>query len=361
MRRYVMLIFCWASMISLAQQNITVETIVFPNTAEPSAKSNIPHITGNPGTDDSVVVKINNTIRETFMIDDFDPVKAVDFNWSGADYTYEIKSNILWISYHGEYLGPYPSEVKDNLFFDLSNGNLLDNRTLPFSALFSLEGYFSFLNKYWIPGCSKEFEKAAKCAGSEPDCSCYDIAFSLSDNHLKIFFTGECFPHAAQDCNPAYSANLPADSVKPFLSSFGRYVLFNTEYVRMTELDRFLFYRDNLKTIPDYYFISGSIGNKYPVSMAIEINDSSKKVTGYYFYNKQQKSISLTGEFNPAKINLTESSDNKITGEFEFIIQQSYNENGFNAGNEIYWTGKWKGAGTSKPMMISLTDIKRNK
>jgi hypothetical protein len=69
----------------------------------------------------------------------------------------------------------------------------------------------------------------------------------------------------------------------------------------------------------------------------------------------------LTGEFNPAKINLTESSDNKITGEFEFIIQQSYNENGFNAGNEIYWTGKWKGAGTSKPMMISLTDIKRNK
>lgn len=348
-------------MISLAQQHIEVETIVFSDTTDPSAKSKIPHITCKQGADDSVVMKINNSIMETFMIEDFDPVKAGDFNWSGVDYKYEIKSNILWISYHGEYLGPYPNEVEDNLFFDLSKGNLLNSRTLPFSALFSLEGYFSFLNEYWIPGCSKEFDKATKCAGSEPDCSCYDIGFSLSENQLKVFFTGDCFPHAARECNPTYSINLPVDSVKPFLSSFGTKVLFNTEYFRMTELDRYLFYRDNQKNIPDYYFISGSIDNKYPISLAIELNDSSKKATGYYFYNKQKKSIRLAGEFNPTRINLTESSDNKITGEFEFIIQHSYIENGFNTGNEIYWTGKWKGAGSNKPMMIKLLAIKMNR
>ncbi len=360
MKVYLLFLSFWISLISFAQQNISVETIIFSNSINKSAKSNIPHVIDKSGVKNIVVNKINESIMERFMIDNFDTSKAVNFSWSDVDYKYEIKSDILLISFWGEYLGAYLNYINDNLYFDLSNGSLLVNKVLPFNALFSLQGYFSFLNKYWIPGCIQKYDEAAKCAGLEPDCNCYQIDLTYSATHLDFSLTDYCFPHYISVCNPHYSIVLLIDSIKPYFSDFGKYVIFEKKFNNLTELERFLFYRENFNKIPNYYFIVGSIDNKYPFSMALELNDSLKEANGYYFYNKHKINISLNGQFNSSQINLKESINNKTTGQFDFTWYDSYHEDGLSFGNK-YLTAKWINLDSKKEMKIKLTSIKTNK
>ena len=93
--------------------------------------------------------------------------------------------------------------------------------------------------------------------------------------------------------------------------------------------------------------------------MAIELDNNTKEVNGYYFYNKHQKNIILKGQFNSSQITLIESVDNKITGQFELNRQSSYDKDGFHVGQNKYWTGKW--SDVDKSWIIKFIDIKMNK
>ena len=342
-------------------QDIIVDTVLFTETVDNTSQSKIPFVVDKSGTKTSIAEKINEGIKDRFMFDSFDPDKVTEFSWYDVDFQYEIKAGILLISFSGEYYGAYLNYVNDNLYFNLSDGNILEEKILPFNALFSLEGYFSFLKNYWLSGCNAEYDEAARCAEFEPYCNCYDLYFSSSGNNIVSFeLTNDCFPHVAQGCSPYYSVNISTDSLGQYLSDFGLYVLLQTNYLNMTQLEKFLFYKDNFGKIPSYYFIVGSIDGKYPFSMAIELDEKTKKARGYYFYHKQNKPIKLEGEFDPTKIKLTESVNDKITGRFEFARDSKYEADGIYVGDDKYWSGKWFDT-NNKELNIKLEDIKVNK
>ncbi|HEY9046874.1 MAG TPA: hypothetical protein VIN08_13315 [Ohtaekwangia sp.] len=356
MRSILTVTALFLSFISYAQ-SITVETIVFTETLNKSSQSDIPFVIDNTGTKGAAVKKINDAILDRFMIDSFDPQKVSEFLWYGVEFDWEVKSDILFISFSGEYSGAYLNQVTEHLYFDLFNGNQLEEKLLTFNTFFSLNGYFAFLDRHWLPDCNREFNTAKECTEFEPYCDCYDIDILLSKNNITFSLTHDCFPHAAQACDPFHSVDIPKDSLKPYLSEFGQYVLFKTSYSNMSTLEKFLFYRENSPKIPNLYFIVGSIDGKYPFSMAIELNEKTKKVSGYYFYQKQHERINVQGSFDQTKIYLTESVGNKVTGKFEFTWHSAYQEGGLYLADNNYWAGKWIDP-AGKMLSVGLNDVK---
>jgi hypothetical protein len=359
--RTLILIFFTLTGFAVFSQEISVDTIVFTETLNNAAKSNIPFVIDKSGTKSEIVEKINEQIKDRFMIDSFDPDSVSQFNWSNIDFQYEIESNVLLISFTGDYYGPYMSSAVENLFFDLSNGDLLEENLLKFHNLFSIDGYFSFLKKYWLPECIKEYNEATQCANYEPYCDCYDINFSSSGNdQISFSLIDDCFPHVIQVCSPSYSISIDIKSIKPFLSNFGSCALFQKEYFKMSSIGQLLFYKENYPKIPSYFFIIGSIDDQHPFSMALEFNNKTKKVNGYYFYNKKNIPIKLEGEYDSTSIKITESVNNKKTGRFEFELNGNYIENGLSIGEDKYCSARWFDAKNNE-FTIKLKDIKINR
>jgi hypothetical protein len=359
--RTLILIFFTLTGFAAFSQEISVDTIVFTETINHAAKSNIPFVIDKSGTKSEIVKKINEQIKDRFVIDSFYPDSVSQFNWYNVDFQYEIESNVLLISFTGDYYGPYMSSADENLYFDLSNGNLLEENLLKFHNLFSIDGYFSFLKKYWLPECIKEYNEAIQCANDEPYCDCYDINISSSGNdQISFSLSGDCFPHIIQACSPSYSISIDTVTIKPYLSEFGAYALFQKKYFNMSSIEEFLFYKEYYTKMPSYFFIAGIIDDHYPFSMAVEFNNKTKKVNGYYFYNKKNIPIKLEGEYDSTSIRITESVNNKKTGRFEFELTGNYIENGLSIGEDKYCSAKWFDAKNNE-FTIKLKDIKINK
>lgn len=308
-------------------QEFVVDTIVFTETVDNRNHSNIPFVKNTSGKKKNISDKINEEIKDRFMFESFDPIKNKEFRWYDVDFKSEIISDILLISFNGECYGAYLNIVHDNLFFDLKTGNQIQEETLDYNFLFSKQGYFDFLDKYWIQGCDKEFEEARKCADAEPYCSKFDIIFR-SDNDIDLkkglitfALIDDCFPHVVQACSPLFEIQIPINDLKPYLSSFGKFTLFESNYLAKTTLEKYLFFKDNNSKIPFTYFIQGKISGKYRFNMALEINMNSKVAQGFYYYQKKKKLIQLNGFFNNKIILLTESVDNKKTGQFKFQLK----------------------------------------
>jgi len=149
-------------------------------------------------SDNKVVAKINNYILETFMIDSFKPAEIAEFRWYDVNFQSEIEDDIAYISFAGEYYGAYVSNVEDRLFFSLKTGENLDPYEIPFQALFKLESYFDFINKFWLDDVNHELGAAKTCSGVEASCSPYDINYGgyFADEYaLQI-----CPPSLYTDC-----------------------------------------------------------------------------------------------------------------------------------------------------------------
>lgn len=345
-------------------QKTIVEKIKLIETVDNRYVSEIPKVRDLTNKKNPIVDKINTQILDRFMINSFEQSELEEFRWYEVEFSFEIKENILYISFVGEYYGAYPNYVKDELYFDLKTGNPLKFKIIPFQALFTLSGYLDFLNKYWLEGVKKEFLEAIECAGNEPYCSYYDIySYNVKNRELIISLANDCYPHAAKGCSPNYEISVKLDTLKQYLNELGKYILIESNYLSKTHIERFLENEKLKEKIQNNLFIFGKIDDKYPFSMAINI-DSQGEISGYYYYDSNLQKILLKGQLKDNTILLEETIDNKHAEFFEFKISNEYNSNAFFLydpdGNDKYLIGKWMNFDKTKIYKIKFTEVKTN-
>lgn len=345
LRRYLFLIFFLINTLICYSQEYVIEKVQLTETVDSDYVSEIPRLRDKSNDSNPAVDAINSQILDRFMINSYVQDELEEFRWYEVECSSEIKKNILYISYAGEYYGAYPNYVNDEMFFDLKSGELLKVAVIPFQALFTLSGYLDFLNKYWLEGVKNEFVTAIECAEYEPYCSCFDISYSVIDNKLSSSLTSDCYPHVVQACSPAYSISVELDSVKQYLNNIGKYVL-GSKYMTMTPIEKFL-ENENLKEhISDNVFLFGKIDDRYTFSMAINI-DKKEQISGFYYYDSKLLKINLKGQSNDDTMFLSEIVSNKPTGFFEF---------GINIDNYPI-DGKWLNPEKTKSLDVNFTQI----
>jgi hypothetical protein len=290
--------------VSISRLNIPlklwIEDIVFARTA------NIPHAVSN--RPDDRVDKINSVILEYFDLKSFESDQAEDFSWSSLSFETEMDENIIAIHIRGSYLGPYPSEIDDVLFISKS-GYKMDAVDIPFYTLFKHDSYFNFLDKYWNGKCEVAMQKAAECAGGLPSCSCLDMSVSAANDNLVIATSGDCFPHAAQACNPKATAQISLKDLAPYLSDFGKKVVVEQGYYSKTALEQLNIANEYRYGLPNVMFIRFDIVNAQDDSQADQAviglqlipNDDpfSGKIEGWVKYlNQEGEPFKVTGSYD---------------------------------------------------------------
>ena len=346
MRYKLLIVFLISTLISYSQEFV-VEKVQLTETVDNKYVSEIPRLKDKSDESNPVVDGINSQILDRFMMNSYVQSELEEFRWYEVGCSSEIKENILYISFAGEYYGAYPNYVADELFFDLKSGESLKLTVIPFQVLFTLSGYLDFLNKYWLEGVKNEFIKAVECAELEPYCSYYDIhSYNVDSNKLSISLTDDCYPHVAQGCSPAYSISVELDSMKQYLNTIGKYMLFESKYMTMTPIEKFLGNEKLKEKVPNNVFLFGKIDDRYPFSMAINI-DKKEQILGLYSYDSKLQKINLKGQSNDNTMFLTETISNKQTGFFEFDI---------NIDNYPI-EGKWLNFEKTKSLIVKFTKI----
>lgn len=319
MRYKLLIVFLINTLISYCQEFI-VEKVQLTETVENKYISEIPKLKDVSNESNPVVDGINSQILDRFMINSYVQSESEGFNWYGVEFTSEINKDILYISFSGVYVGAYPNGVTEELFFDLKSGEPLYSTKIPFHAILTLSGYLSFLHKHWIEGVQEEFKTALECAEFEPYCSLYDIdRYTIIDNNISIYLTDDCFPHVARGCSPVFRISVELDSIKQYLNNIGKYILFESNYMNLTPIEKYLENERLIVKVPNNVFLFGKIADRYPISMGINI-DNQENIIGFYYYDTKFQQITLKGRIQEETMFLTETVNNKQSGLFEFDI-----------------------------------------
>lgn len=343
--RYKLLIVLLINATVTYSQDFVVEKVQLTETVDNRSVSEIPRLKDKSDENNPVVESINAQILDRFMINSYVQSELEEFRWYGVECSSEIKENILYISFTGEYYGAYPNYVSDELFFDLKSGEPLKYTVIPFQALFTLSGYLNFLHKYWLEGVKQEFINAIECAEMEPYCSYFDINYTVDSNKLSVSLIHDCYPHVAQGCSPYYRISVELDSIKHYFNDIGKYMLLESKYMTMTPIEKYSENEKLIVKVPNNLFLFGKIDDKYPFSMAINI-DKKEQISGLYYYDSKLQKINLKGQCNDTMF-LTETVNNKQTGFFEFDINID------NCPTE----GKWTNIERTKSLSVEFTKI----
>lgn len=344
-------------------QEIVVEKVKFDTLNNNGHFSEIPKVRDVSNANSKAVEKMNDQILDRFMLNSFDPDDIEDFRWYDVKCSSEIKGDILYIWFKGDYYGAYSNYVEDEFYFDIQSGELLTLNVIPFQALFTLTGYFDFLNKYWLNGVKPEFETAMDCAESPPYCSYYDIYnYTVDNGKLTLSLTNDCYPHVVRACSPIYEISVDVDSVKEYLNEPGKYILMESDYFSKSAIEKFIENRNLKNKIPDNLYLFGKIDGKYPFSMALNRNKSQGELSGYYYYDHKMRPIAINGQEKEGLITLTETVDGKTTGQFALKVSKDYQSKGFFLydpnGNDTYLVGQWINPEKTKTYDIEFTEVK---
>lgn len=346
---------------SIANAQIIVEKVVL-EAGEEGAK--IPRLVDQSNVGNSIVEKINQEILDWFMLESFHAEENEELRWSGLDFESDIREGIFFFSFSGEYYGAYPNYVSESLFFDLETGKQLSLKRIPFQALFTPDGYLGFLNRYWLTGVKAEFEQAIECSETEPYCSYYDITYGVRNNQLEASLINDCYPRVIRACAPFYSVTVALDSIQNYLSPLAKDHIFRKEYPAQIGIDQFLINTELHKEIPNHMYLFGKIDGKYAFSMALQISESTKEVSGYYYYDRKQQKIPLKGKESDRMIDLKETVDGQQTGSFHLDWKSGYDDNSFmiygEGDNSYYLKGSWSSPDDSRKLPIVFTEIKFN-
>jgi hypothetical protein len=352
------------SFYAYAQTNIIVEKVKLIETVDNITESEIPRVKDPSNIANPVVAKINAFILDRFEIESFDQKNVKEFRWYDVKFDSEVRENILFIRYGGEYYGAYPNYIEEELFFDLRTGGPLDNHDITFQALFSLEGYLDFMNRYWLAEAKNAFREAFECAQSEPFCSYYDIdEYSVEKNKVSISLAHDCYPRVIRACSPGITKSIPLDSIKQYLSNTGRKILVEDSYTSKKGIEKYLYNLKANPTIANNMFLFGKINGKYPFSMAINLLPAGD-VSGYYYYDNKLQKLTLKGKKVGNEININEFVGGKITGNFTLGIVPQYDAKGFplydSNGNSTYLIGSWTNPEKTRNYQIDFTEVKVN-
>lgn len=238
----------------------------------------------------------------------------------------------------------------------------MPNQDIPFHALFSLDGYFKFLNRHWLASAKDAFKEATTCAEAEPECSYYDIdTYELKKGLFRCALQSECYPHVSRACSPDVHVSMPIDSLKPFLTARAINLLVDERYSDKKGIDKFLFNKKVRNELPHHLFVFGRINDKYPFSMALEI-DKTDNVQGFYYYDSKKQNLAVTGTQKANKMQLTETVNNKKTGQFDFEWSATYQEDALAifdyTGASTYLRATWSSADGTKKFKVVITEAK---
>ncbi len=371
--KYSIILLIFMLGLGFAQTHIVIEAVEFVETVDSQYVSRIPMFVDLQDSNNKAVSKINNYIRDVFMIESFKPEEISEFRWYEVNFQSEIQEDIAYIAFEGEYYGAYVSQVKDKLFFDLKTGDILDPYDIPFQALFKMDSYLDFINKFWLDDVQTIMAEAVECAGTEPYCSPYDIEYGgyfedeIAILALPLGLSSNCYNHALLACSPIVSKIIPIADLQAYLNTFAKN-LFKDSYFNLeqTEIDKYLYRRKHQDFIPNNIFIFGKIDAKYPFSMAINIAKSSSKISGYYYYDNSEshEKILLTGNYEQNSFVLQESLNEETTGSFKFDWSSEYSSDGYPYlvsyidGKSLYLSASWSNPDGSKTYDIEITSFK---
>ncbi|MCQ2192559.1 MAG: hypothetical protein MJZ23_06820 [Paludibacteraceae bacterium] len=296
--------------------------------SHPTASYSIPQVK----TDNPELTDIANSINS--QINDFDFFAA---DCHGVSFNYEMEDmylllDIVYVGYgaHGDV------DNYETLLFDLETGNKVcfseeTGVRIPFASLFTLDGYFKFLNsRKWDDGVYKSFFVAYKDyyeydwkndrnTGKVADSLMVDsiafghakyaqfhIDYSVNENEFYFYREGICysdFCYADRCFEPGYSDKCLIKEIKPYLNKIGKVVVDNkksriqkiVEAARLKEMiDNRMFFE-----ISDWECenTNNSTGEeedeicKYiPHKVAIDYSDP-EKIEGYLFVGDKKEKI----------------------------------------------------------------------
>lgn len=238
----------------------------------------------------------------------------------------------LKIDYDTEYMGAYPNPWKSTFLFDLETGLPVDPE-----SLFTLEGWYDFLNTYWLEDCFAQLPEAHECGGGDPtvEGECYSQCYSFDQFYFGYgtmdFKLAGCFPHALVVCDPHLARTYSTSTLEPYLNPYGKYLLeFSDE--KVTE-------------VPAHYFLIGKMDDRIRICMALEVTDeASGRVEGYYYYQKVKQHIPLKGWVKDGRLTLSEYIEGNYNGAFSLEWD-----------NFLYSTeGEWENKAGSKKLKVDL-------
>lgn len=337
---------------------IVVEWVIFE---EDESSSKIPHLIDKGNERNEVIEKINLSLLDCFMIESFDPKEVEDFRWSELDFKSEIRSDIFYLYFSGTYYSAYPNYVTEVSYYDLHTGEQIPHHDPPFQSLFTLDGYFDFLNQYWMKGVNGAFNEAIKCADSEPYCSIYDVNYSIENQKLTASLIDDCYARVVRACSPEFSVSVDLDELNPILNEFAKKEIIGGKYYSKQGVERLLAYRELSKKIPNNVYLFGKIDGKYAFSMALNFANESNALSGFYYYNNKLQKIKLSGQENENSLDIKETFEGKVTGVYHLNWDRHYSDEKLSIynpyGESTYLSGSWTNGDGTRKFPIEFTSI----
>ena len=118
--------------------------------------------------------------------------------------------------------------------------------------------------------------------------------WGLTNNEFQLTNSGGCFPYYARGMDPVsvVSVLIPFTQLEPQMTPYAKHLLLSK----------------GAATAPDATYghvLKGFLGTKTPVTMYVNKTESGQ-VSGYYFYDKYQKSIEINGKEIDGNLELSE-------------------------------------------------------
>lgn len=297
--------------------------------SHPIAHYSIPKVI----TDNPQLLNISNSINEIIYkeLDYGDDLDRWTWNYHDVDFRYEFESPYLLLSIDYIFFGAHGEfENQSTLLFDLRTGErvkLVEN--IPFSALFSTEGYFDFLNgRKWSEGVYETVIEAYMDEASDSKTKCdsieayymskygqFHIDYCFSNGKFNFWRENNCysiFCWAHRCFEPSYIDECPIDSVLPYMNEIGKSAI---SLAKMKYGVSYLLSKNELfEKIEDYLFLEiETQENSYEEYLKKSNVDENKD------WNDNPIQIALNYQ-NPQSIEgilYIDGKKERITGKFE--------------------------------------------
>lgn len=307
-----------------------IDSIVFNhqlnlNGDHPIAHYSIPRIKCNSDEGNALVDSINNFICQSISFENVnndyetegETLEDIYYGWAeekchGVSFDYKIDSCYLYLSILADLVDSRGCEEPwfFEALYDLSIGKRIDIHDIPFPALFSLKGYFEFLDKRnWTDSIRNEFiscyellyaedefkdmsdsekEEAMKEAERISLQHKYYILYSISGDYLLFEYDVNnnyvmSSPYRAFE--PVYRDKCLLKEIKPYLSETGKKFIFEKD--KSSNTNEILWRNKLYDEIENCLFFEFSTDKERKKIYKLAINyDDPKHVYGYlYDYN----------------------------------------------------------------------------
>ena len=272
----------------------------------------IPKVVGAAPQYSSVAQAINQRIEELL---EYRPDSATPIDMDGClgiDFQYEYQSHYLYVSYKIVNYGAH-GEVEncESQLFDTETGEYVEQHNIPFSALFSVKGYFEFLaSRNWSDGVRKAFEQEYRRMNQEDEhpvdekrlqeeieenCNFAKFHIAYSFDREEFRFSREMSYYAvmawANRCyEPEYGDQVSLRDLQPYLNDVGKQLI-DDNYFMLSPINQILLKNRLWSQIEDYMFFELNDAD----NTCIALNCQDRQNVWGYWYRKGRSEIELKG------------------------------------------------------------------